>query len=154
MSSPLHTYIWNHNILVCLTRPISSYATEENVWLQGLWSWSYVASKDVYITMQQRMSPKNLCRLECMKIVTVAWILITPQVITCSHCYVYIYKRIRAQLTSNTLCNSTTPISIALTFCEARALQTVSGVADIDSKRPRGDTTVTHNTTWELSTVQ
>jgi len=103
--------------------------------------------------MQQRMSPKNLCRQECMIIVTVAWILITQQVITCSHCYVYTYKRILAQLTSNTLCNSTTPVSIALAFSEPGTLQMMSGVADIDSKGPRGDTTVTHNTTWELSTV-
>ena len=57
------------------------------------------------------------------------------------------------ELTSNTLWNSTTPDSITLAFSKPGALQTVSGVADIDSKGTRGDTTVAHNTTSELSTV-
>ena len=63
------------------------------------------------------------------------------------------YTRIHLQLTSNTLWNSTTPVSITLTFSQTSTLQTISGVADIDSKGPRGDTTVAHDTTWELSTV-
>ena len=32
-------------------------------------------------------------------------------------------------------------------------LQTVIGVADVDSKGPRCDTTVTHSSTWKLSAV-
>ena len=70
-----------------------------------------------------------------------------------SDCYVYTYKRIHLQLTSNTLWNSTTPVSISLAFSEPGTLQMVSRVADIDSKGPRDDSSVAHNTTWELSTV-
>ena len=65
----------------------------------------------------------------------------------------YVYMRIHLQLTHNTLWNSTTPVSITLAFSQTGTLQMISGVAHIDSKGPRSDTTVAHNTTCELSTV-
>ena len=65
----------------------------------------------------------------------------------------YTYKRIHAELTSNTLWSKATPVSIALAFPQTGTLQMIAEVADIDSKGPRDDTTVAHNTTWEWSTV-
>ena len=69
------------------------------------------------------------------------------------HSVGHLHERIHTQLTSNTLWNRATPVSIALTFSQTGALQTMGGVADIDSNWPRDDATVAHNTTCELSTV-
>ena len=62
-------------------------------------------------------------------------------------------KRGNKWLTSNTLRNRATPVSIALTLSQTGTLQMMGGVAEIDSNWSRNDITVAHNTTCDLSTV-